>query len=138
MGLHRHVMMGMVAILASSCVTRSLWRATDPQEYVSVPQSEVSESELQAPGVSYHKDDQQGVYYVEKTNLRRLGDYTIRALAAPATVVIDAGTVIVVVGAAAGLLVGTQAGMRELDNAAQRSGGRTRNAALAADGATIP
>ena len=32
----------MVAVLTSSCATHALWKATDPQEYVAVPQSEVT------------------------------------------------------------------------------------------------
>ena len=93
---------GMVAAVTSSCTTMALWKATDPQEYVLVSQSEVSESELQDRGVDYRKNDEQGLYYVEKTNLRRLGDYGVRALVMPASVILDAATVIVVVGAIVG------------------------------------
>jgi len=39
---------------------------------------------------------------VEKSNLRRLGDYTVRFFAAPVTVVLDAALAIVVIGAIAG------------------------------------
>ena len=94
MALRQAFAVGMVAVLTSSCATRALWRATDPLEYVAVPQSEVSESELQKSGVDYRKDDEHGVYYVEKSSLRRLGDYTIRACATPVTVCLDVAPVI--------------------------------------------
>jgi len=91
--------LGMILIMTTSCATQSLWKATDPSEYVSVRQDEVSESELQESGVHYRKDDSRGVYYVEKTSLRRLGDYTVRTFGTPATVIVDTAAVIVVVGA---------------------------------------
>jgi hypothetical protein len=99
MTIRRAFAVGMVAVLTSSCATSALWRSTDPSEYVSVPQSEVSESELQESGVSYRKDDSAGVYYVEKTGLRRLGDYAIRGCATPVTVCLDVLPVITCIGA---------------------------------------
>ncbi len=96
---HRQLLvLGMIAVLTTSCATKKLWEATDPEEYVSVPQSEVSEAELREQGVNYRKDDEHGVYYVEKSNFRRLGDYTIRFFATPVTVVLDAAPAIVVIG----------------------------------------
>jgi hypothetical protein len=102
MALRRLFALGMVVIMTTSCATSKLWEATDPEEYVSVPQSEVSEAELREKGVDYRKDDAHGVYYVEKSSLRRLGDYSIRFFAAPVTVVLDAATAIVVVGVVVG------------------------------------
>jgi len=119
MALRRLFMLGMVGILATSCVTRSLWKATDPLEYVSVPQNEVSESELQERGVRYRKDDKRGLYYVEKTSLQRFGNYTIRMLATPATVVLDVAPVIVVIGAIA-------IAESELEELHRKSGGDQR------------
>jgi len=98
--------LGMILILTASCATQSLWKATDPSEYLSVRQDEVSESELQERGVRYRKDNSRGVYYVEKTSLRRLGDYTVRAFGAPATVVLDTATAIVVVGTIGAIMMG--------------------------------
>jgi len=114
----------MVAMCAASCLTTRLWKATDPVEYVAVSQNKISESELQERKVSYRKDDERGLYYVEKTSLRRLGDYTLRALAAPVTVVLDAAMAIVVVGAASGATVGAALGMDELERLDRKSGGQ--------------
>ena len=102
MVLRRLSVLGMVALFASSCATRALWNATDPLEHVSVSQREVSEAELQARGVRYGKDDERGLYYVEKTKLQRLGDYSVRFFATPVTVVLDTATVIVIGGAVVG------------------------------------
>ena len=104
MAFRQLLVSGMVTLLATSCATEALWQATDPAEYVSVPQSEVSEAELRERGVDYRKDDEHGLYYVEKSGLRRLGDYTIRFFATPATVVVDTATAIVVIGAVIGAL----------------------------------
>jgi hypothetical protein len=98
MALRQLLVIGMVATWATACVTTSLWKATDPEEYVAIPQNEVSESELRDSGLKYRKDDRQGLYYVEKSGLRRLGDYTIRFFATPVTVVLDAAPAIVVIG----------------------------------------
>jgi hypothetical protein len=98
MTIRQLLMISTVATWATACVTTSLWKATDPEEYVSIQQKEVSESELQKSGLTYRKDDRHGVYYVEKSGLRRLGDYTIRFFATPVTVVLDAAPAIVVIG----------------------------------------
>lgn len=106
--LRQALVLGMVAILASSCLTRALWKATDPHEYVAISQKDISEAELQQLGVDYQRDDGRGLFYVEKGGLRRLGDYSIRFFGVPVTVVLDAATVIVVGGAVAGTLIGPQ------------------------------
>ncbi|MDD5676873.1 MAG: hypothetical protein PHW60_02650 [Kiritimatiellae bacterium] len=49
--------------------------------------------------MKYYKDDQAKVYYVGKSSLRKLGDYSIRMFAVPVTVVLDAAPAILVVGA---------------------------------------
>lgn len=92
-----------LAILTSACATKALWEATDPAEYVSVPQTDVSEAELRERGIDYRRDDTQGLYYVEKSNIRRLGDYSIRFFATPITVALDAVPAIVVIGTLYGL-----------------------------------
>jgi hypothetical protein len=99
------LVLGVVAVLTSSCATRlteTLWEATDPGRYVAVPQDEVSEIELREQGVSYYKDNKLGLYYVEKTGLRRIGDWTVRFFATPVALTLDAAPVIVVVGAVLG------------------------------------
>jgi hypothetical protein len=64
------LVLGMIALLTTSWATKKLWEATEPQEYVSVPQNEVSQAELRARGVDYRKDDEHGLYNVEKSTLR--------------------------------------------------------------------
>lgn len=88
-----------LALLASSCATRKLWDATPTGNYATVSQDTISEAKLQKRGVRYLKDDRLGFYYVERSDLRRLANLTIRALATPATVMVDA-TVVVLTAAA--------------------------------------
>ena len=64
-----------------------------------MPEANISERVLQDRHLKYHKDDQAQVYYVEKSSLRKLGDYSIRMFAVPVTVIIDAAPAILVVGA---------------------------------------
>ena len=81
----------------SSCCTPALWEATDPAEHVAIPVDRVSEGGLKAKHLKYYKDETRNLFYVEKRSARKLGDYAIRALATPVTVVIDAVTTVVVV-----------------------------------------
>lgn len=111
-----------ISICVTSCVTKSLWNATDPEEYVAIPQTEVSEADLQETGVRYRKDDRLGLYYVEKSSLRRFGDYTIRFFVTPVTVFLDTAPAIVVV-----------VGLVALDSLAVKSGGQTRERASRSD-----
>lgn len=50
----------------------------------------ISEAELQKKGVKYKKNEEGTTFYVEKTALDKLKDYSFRALGTPFTVVIDA------------------------------------------------
>lgn len=72
----------------SSCATRDFWRATDPDGFVSIPQNEVTEAELQKRGVPYSKE-QDGTYRVGKTMSERLGDHALRFVFTPVTVCVD-------------------------------------------------
>lgn len=85
-------------MLVSSCCTPALWDATDPCAYVQVAQGQVTDEELRGKGLKFYRDDAMGVFYVQKSGVRKLGDYMIRAVAIPVTVVVDAVTTIVVVG----------------------------------------
>ena len=82
----------------TSCATHALWNATDPHEYVAVPQNQVNVEELKAKGILYYADPKHGVVYVEKTAIQKNKDYLIRAFATPVTVVLDAAPALVVVG----------------------------------------
>lgn len=90
------------ALLLSSCLystTTQLLNATEPNEYIRMPEANISERVLQDKHLKYYKDDKAQVYYVEKSSLRKLGDYSIRMFAVPVTVIIDAAPAILVVGA---------------------------------------
>ena len=93
------------ALLLSSCLystTTQLLNATEPNEYIRMPEANVSKRVLQDKHLKYYKDDKAQVYYVEKSSLRKLGDYSIRMFAVPVTVIIDAAPAIIVVGAIVG------------------------------------
>jgi hypothetical protein len=53
MALRQLLVGAMITLLATSCATKALWQATDPEEHVSVPQSDVTEAELRERGVDY-------------------------------------------------------------------------------------
>lgn len=82
--------------LLASCTTTYLWNETDP--YVLVSQKEITESELKARKAKYVRDDQFGVFFVEKKELEKYTDYAIRIVGTPVTVAVDTATTIVVVG----------------------------------------
>ena len=94
------VLLGMSMLFNSSCATQALWDETNPRERVWVSSSEVTEQRLIDKGIPYYRsDDQLGPgYLIPKTTVRQLGDYTIRVLATPITVTIDAATTVAVVG----------------------------------------
>src|ERR1035437_10424022 len=97
------------ALLLSSCLystTTQLLNATEPNEYIRVPEAKISERVLQDKHLKYYKDDKAQVYYVEKSSLRKLGDYSIRMFAVPVTVIIDAAPAILVVGTIAAIVMG--------------------------------
>lgn len=81
--------------LIQSC-TPALWKKTNPDEYVQVSMKDFSENEIKAKNIKYYKNDKEKVYYIEKSNLRKFGDYSLRFLLTPITVPIDAVTLITV------------------------------------------
>ena len=85
-------------VLFTSCTTTYLWNETDP--YVLVSQKEITESELQARKVKYVRDDQFGVFFVQKKAFEKYTDYAIRIVGTPVTVAVDTTTLVVVVGGA--------------------------------------
>ena len=91
-----------LAFTASCATTRALWDDTDP--YVALSPDDITEDELKAQGIPYYRDDMRKVFFVEKRGLAKYKDYAIRALGTPATIVIDAATSIVVIGASIGVL----------------------------------
>jgi hypothetical protein len=91
------VLLLLFVFLIQSCMTQRVWQKTDPDEYVQISMKEFSEDEIKAKNIKYYKNDKEKVYYIEKSNLRKLGDYSLRLLLTPITVPIDAATYIVVI-----------------------------------------
>jgi len=87
----------LVVIAVSSCATERLWENTNPKEYVRVDAPEFTEEVLQSKGIAYQRF-QDGTLYMEKSDLRKMGDYALRIFVTPATLVIDAVPVGIVVG----------------------------------------
>ncbi len=88
------------ALVLSGCATTSLWENTNPRERVWVSSSKVTEQMLIEQNIPYnaYQGDLGPGFLIPKTKAQRLGDYTVRALAAPVTVTVDAATVVAVVG----------------------------------------
>lgn len=78
----------LVASLTTSCATKQLWKATDPDRSVILPESQVSEAELQERGAPYLKDDH-GMYHIGKTGPERFGDHALRFALTPAALAVD-------------------------------------------------
>ena len=90
-------------MLCSSCCTQLLTENIKPDEPVWIPASVVTEAQLREKGVQYKKYDSEDLhgYLVNKSSMRRFGEYTLLTLATPLTLTVD--TAVVVVKLAAGL-----------------------------------
>jgi len=64
-----------VGLFASSCATGKLWRLTDSGP-VAISQSKVSEAEIREKGLSYRKDDEAGIYYVDSGDVIQSGGHS--------------------------------------------------------------
>jgi hypothetical protein len=71
-----------------------LWDATDPNEYVQIKYTDITEQELLDSGSEYIKDDEKHLYYVKKNSFQKLSGFALRAFGTPVTVVVDAATVV--------------------------------------------
>ena len=78
-----------ISFLCASCATKKLWENTDPNEYVRISASEITEEELKQRGIKYLKGYNND-FYVEKSTLLKFKDYTMRLFVTPITVVVDA------------------------------------------------
>ncbi len=87
--------------LCASCATTSLWESTNPRERVLIPESQITQAELDRRGVAY--ESYNGLfgsgYLVEKGRLRKFADYTLLTLGTPIAVAVDAVTTVSVGGA---------------------------------------
>jgi len=106
LGLHMKIKFILILILLlvvnSSCVTQKLWKETNPNKYVKIYFTQITEEELIENGVNYIKDDKRKAFYVEKNSFEKLKDYTYRLLGTPVTLVLDTVTIIVVAAGVAG------------------------------------
>lgn len=100
-----------MALLAVSCATPALWDATNPNLYVKASADNISTNELAAKGIKYRVGKVSGDIYIPKSQMRKMGDYTIRVLGTPVAATLDAaGGATIFVGA---ILVGEMASQWE-------------------------
>ncbi len=82
----------------TSCMTQKLWDDTHSNGWVRVDTSRITEQTLRAQGVAYRRDAA-GTLYIPETATDRFKNYSLRALGAPVTVVVDVagavGTIVV-------------------------------------------
>ena len=98
----QQILTGILAIslmLTSSC-TMQMWDATNTRERVFVSAKDVTEQQLIDKKIPYYKsqDALGDGYLIPQSTARKLGDYTIRFLAVPFTVTVDAAMAVTVVG----------------------------------------
>ena len=99
-----HSLIILLLIFCNSCATEALWKNTNPDTYVKIAFSQITEEELIENEVKYIKDNTHQAFYVEKNSFDKLKDYTYRLLGTPFTLAIDAVTVVVVAVAITGCL----------------------------------
>jgi hypothetical protein len=90
-----------IVVVCQSCATGKLWEDTDPNERIWLDASKTTEEALQKRGVDYEVYDRGGRkgYLIKKSGMDRMKDYHLRVLGTPVTLVLDAATAVVVVGA---------------------------------------
>ena len=96
----RHVknLLAMVLICAcSSCATPFVWKHTNPAEFVALENNEETRQLIEENGLAFYEDYGGQFLYVEKTDIRKFQDYSLRTLGVPIAVVVDTAIVILVV-----------------------------------------
>ena len=86
-----------ILILCNSCATHFLWEKYDPNEYVIISTSDISEEELKDKGLKFYRDNCKDIFYVEKDANRKLKDYSYRVIGTPITVVVDVVSTVAVI-----------------------------------------
>lgn len=86
----------LLLFFCNSCATKALWENTDPNKFVEIKFSQITEEVLIKNEVKYYKDNTHQAFYVEKNSFDKLKDYTYRILGTPFTLAIDAVTIAVV------------------------------------------
>ena len=84
-----------ILFLCSSCCTSALWESYDPDGYIQIPYAEITEEELRDNKIDFIKDDTSASFYVSKSNMRILSEYSIRLFATPVTVAVDAAIIVI-------------------------------------------
>jgi hypothetical protein len=94
------ILMGLLMI-CQSCTTAKLWEDANPNERVWIDASKITEESLQQRGVAYepYAFAKGKGYLVKKSGWDKMKDYHLRMLGTPVTLVVDAATSVVVVGA---------------------------------------
>lgn len=94
------ILMG-ILVVCQSCTTAKLWKDMDPNERIWIDASKTTEEALQKKGVDYEVYNSGSCkgYLIKKSGMERMKDYQLRALGTPVTLVVDAATTVVVVGA---------------------------------------
>ncbi len=87
--------------LAQGCATARLWEDTNPNERVWIGADKIAEQTLRERGIDYQVySGAIGHGYLVRKNIHgRMKDYQLRALGTPVTLVLDAATTVVIVGA---------------------------------------
>jgi hypothetical protein len=89
-----HILL-ILLFLLNSCATKALWKKTDPDEYIKINFTEITEQELQKRKAKYIRDDHEHAFYVTKDSFDKFKDYTARTLGTPVTLVIDATAIVI-------------------------------------------
>ncbi|MFH2046792.1 MAG: hypothetical protein ABIK92_16800 [Pseudomonadota bacterium] len=89
------ILITILFFVLNSCATTYLWDRTDPNGYVKIKFTEITEDNLKSRGAKYIRDDNEHAFYVDKDSFDRFKDYSTRVLGTPITVVIDATTVVI-------------------------------------------
>ena len=82
------------------CSTSALWEHTNPDERIWIDANRTSESDLKKRGVDYevYTGARGNGFLIKKSGWEKMKDYQLRALGTPVTLVVDAASVVVVVG----------------------------------------
>jgi hypothetical protein len=80
-----------VLCFSNSCSTIFIWDKTDPDAPVWIPADQITQEELDRRGLPYLVCNDKPPYgfIVEKSRLHKFGDYTVRTLTTPITVIVD-------------------------------------------------
>jgi hypothetical protein len=90
-----------ILVICQSCATSKLWEDTNPNERVWIDANRISEETLKKRGIEYEPLSAEwgSGYLIEKSGWGKMKDYQLRMLGTPVTLVVDAATTVVVVGA---------------------------------------